>query len=163
MIERDSTLVLCVNTSSSAYAIIIIIIIITFSDKNTALKVYEATDGTEYLTSASFSDLRFIPNDTEFEDKPRDECTSRPGIAQPSSSQMRYNIVRLSLLGMRSIRAGRKPSTKLSLVQEPRLMRMISAPTSAETPDPTRRRTLKLMLRRWTMRMCPKIDEERTR
>ena len=31
---------------------------------------------------------------------------------------MRYIILRLSLLGVRRIRAGRKPSTKLSLVQE---------------------------------------------
>ena len=58
--------------------------VITFSDKNTALKVYEATDGTEYLTSANFFDLRFIPDDTEFEDKPRDECTSIPAGYRPT-------------------------------------------------------------------------------
>ena len=58
--------------------------VITFSDKNTALKVYEATDGTEYLTSANFFDLRFIPDDTEFEDKPRDECTSIPTGYRPT-------------------------------------------------------------------------------
>lgn len=58
--------------------------VITFSDKNAALKVYEATDGTEYLTSANFFDLRFIPDDTEFEDKPRDECTSIPSGYRPT-------------------------------------------------------------------------------
>ncbi len=58
--------------------------VITFSDKNTALKVYEATDGTEYLTSANFFDLRFIPDDTEFDDKPRDECISIPAGYRPT-------------------------------------------------------------------------------
>jgi hypothetical protein len=58
--------------------------VIEFSDKETAHKVYEATDGTEYLTSANFFDLRFIPDDTEFDDKPRDECTSVPAGYSPT-------------------------------------------------------------------------------
>ncbi|RYO77047.1 hypothetical protein DL766_008964 [Monosporascus sp. MC13-8B] len=44
------------------------------SDTNTAQKIYEATDGTEYQSSSNFIDLRFIPNDVTFDDEPRDEC-----------------------------------------------------------------------------------------
>ncbi|RYO93495.1 hypothetical protein DL764_007988 [Monosporascus ibericus] len=44
------------------------------SDTNTARKIYEATDGTEYQTSSNFIDLRFVPDDVTFDDEPRDEC-----------------------------------------------------------------------------------------
>ena len=53
------------------------------SDNVTAEKIYEATDGTEYLSSANFFDLRFIPDGTEFEDKPRDECDDVPSGYRP--------------------------------------------------------------------------------
>lgn len=48
------------------------------SDKNTAQKIYEATDGSEYLSSSNFLDLRFVPDDVTFDDEPRDECDSIP-------------------------------------------------------------------------------------
>jgi hypothetical protein len=50
--------------------------VVEFSDSKTAHAVYEAIDGTEYLTSANFFDLRFIPDGVTFDDKPRDECTA---------------------------------------------------------------------------------------
>jgi len=52
--------------------------VIICSDNNTAQDIYEATDGTEYLSSANFFDLRFIPDGVTFDDKPRDECTEIP-------------------------------------------------------------------------------------
>ena len=57
--------------------------VIVCSDNDTAQKIYEATDGTEYLSSANFFDLRFIPDGTEFDDKPRDECTAVPSGYKP--------------------------------------------------------------------------------
>ncbi|KAK4240558.1 Pre-rRNA-processing protein esf1 [Achaetomium macrosporum] len=54
--------------------------VVVCSDKNTAHKIYDATDGSEYLSSSNFLDLRFIPDDVTFDDEPRDECDSvRPG------------------------------------------------------------------------------------
>ena len=58
--------------------------VLVCSDNDTAQKIYEATDGTEYLSSANFFDLRFIPDGTDFEDKPRDECTSVPEGYRPA-------------------------------------------------------------------------------
>lgn len=58
--------------------------VITFSDPQIAHRVYEATDGTEYLTSANFFDLRFVPDDTEFDDVPRDECSAVPEGYRPT-------------------------------------------------------------------------------
>jgi len=58
--------------------------VIVCSDKETANHIYEATDGTEYLSSANFFDLRFIPDDVEFDDKPRDECDKVPTGYKPT-------------------------------------------------------------------------------
>lgn len=57
--------------------------VMIFSDKTSAQKVYEATDGTEYQSSSNFIDLRFIPDDTEFTDEPRDECEKVPEGYKP--------------------------------------------------------------------------------
>lgn len=53
------------------------------SDKNTAQKIYEATDGSEYLSSSNFLDLRFVPDEITFDDEPRDECESIPQNYKP--------------------------------------------------------------------------------
>ena len=58
--------------------------VIVCSDKETANHIYEATDGTEYLSSANFFDLRFIPDDVEFDEKPRDECDKVPTGYKPT-------------------------------------------------------------------------------
>jgi hypothetical protein len=57
--------------------------IMVCSDQNTAQKIYEATDGSEYLSSSNFLDLRFVPHDINFDDEPRDECHSVPSDYKP--------------------------------------------------------------------------------
>lgn len=69
------------------------------SDKDTARTIYEATDGTEYLSSANFFDLRFIPDGTEFEDQPRDECNTVPQGYKPTdfvTDALRQSKVKLT-------------------------------------------------------------------
>lgn len=59
--------------------------IIEFSSKEAAKQVYDAVDGTEYLTSANFFDLRFVPDDTDFsDDKPREQCDRMPDGYKPT-------------------------------------------------------------------------------
>jgi hypothetical protein len=49
--------------------------VITCSSPSLAKKLYDEMDGQEYLSSANFFDLRFVPDETDFsEDKPRDSC-----------------------------------------------------------------------------------------
>jgi hypothetical protein len=50
--------------------------VVICSDTSTAEKIYNACDGTEYLASSNFVDLRFVPDDVTFDDEPREECDS---------------------------------------------------------------------------------------
>ena len=59
--------------------------VLTFSNKATAKAIYDAVDGTEYLSTANFFDLRFIPEDMDFsQDKPRDACEQLPSGYKPN-------------------------------------------------------------------------------
>ncbi|KAH8680864.1 hypothetical protein BX600DRAFT_428841 [Xylariales sp. PMI_506] len=58
--------------------------ILVCSDPATAEKIYQATDGSEYMTSSNFLDLRFVPDDVTFDDEPRDECDSIPLDYRPT-------------------------------------------------------------------------------
>lgn len=59
--------------------------VITCSSTPVAESIYNAVDGTEYLTTANFFDLRFIPNDLDFsDDKARDECDDIPDGYRPN-------------------------------------------------------------------------------
>lgn len=54
------------------------------SSPSTAKALYDAMDGREYLSSANFFDLRFIPDDVNFDDeKPRDRCERVPDGYRP--------------------------------------------------------------------------------
>lgn len=59
--------------------------VITCSSTPVAEAIYEAVDGTEYLTTANFFDLRFIPDELDFsDDKARDECDNIPDGYRPN-------------------------------------------------------------------------------
>ncbi|TEY80912.1 hypothetical protein BOTCAL_0036g00400 [Botryotinia calthae] len=58
--------------------------VVVCSDEKTAENIYQKCDGTEYLSSANFFDLRFIPDGTEFDDEPRDECEQVPSGYKPT-------------------------------------------------------------------------------
>lgn len=59
--------------------------VITCSSTPVAEAIYNTVDGTEYLTTANFFDLRFIPNDLDFSnDKARDECDDIPDGYRPN-------------------------------------------------------------------------------
>lgn len=59
--------------------------ILTFSSASVAKHIYEAVDGTEYLHTANFFDLRFVPDETDFTgDTPKEECTQIPDDYKPN-------------------------------------------------------------------------------
>ncbi|KAI8630462.1 hypothetical protein F5Y19DRAFT_46976 [Xylariaceae sp. FL1651] len=58
--------------------------VVICSDISTAEKLYKACDGTEYLASSNFIDLRFIPDDVTFDDEPREECDATIANYQPT-------------------------------------------------------------------------------
>ncbi|KAI9883579.1 MAG: Sister chromatid cohesion protein 2 [Watsoniomyces obsoletus] len=60
--------------------------VLTLSSPEAAKALYDATDGTEYLTTANFFDLRFVPDNVPFEgDRVRDECSSIPDDYKPNN------------------------------------------------------------------------------
>jgi len=59
--------------------------VLTFSSKQTAKAIYDSVDGAEYLSTANFFDLRFIPEQMDFStDRPRDECNRLPLDYKPN-------------------------------------------------------------------------------
>jgi hypothetical protein len=59
--------------------------VLSFSSSTAAKVVYDAVDGTEYLSTANFFDLRFVPDETDFtSDKPREECKKIPEGYKPT-------------------------------------------------------------------------------
>ncbi|KAF2010077.1 hypothetical protein BU24DRAFT_400747 [Aaosphaeria arxii CBS 175.79] len=58
--------------------------VITCSSPNVAKSIYDNLDGREYLSSANFFDLRFIPDDTTFDEEPHDECSELPSGYKPN-------------------------------------------------------------------------------
>ncbi|KAK5046974.1 hypothetical protein LTR84_006916 [Exophiala bonariae] len=74
--------------------------VLTFSSPSVAEHVYSAVDGTEYLTTANFFDLRFVPDETDFStDIPKEECTTIPDDYRPNefvTDALQHSKVRLT-------------------------------------------------------------------
>jgi hypothetical protein len=58
--------------------------IIHCSSPAVAEQLYADMDGREYLSSANFFDLRFVPDDVSFDEKARDVCDSTPKDYKPN-------------------------------------------------------------------------------
>ena len=74
--------------------------VLTCSSSGVAKHIYDAVDGTEYLTTANFFDLRFIPDDVDFsKDNSRDECERMPDGYRPNdfvTDALQHSKVRLT-------------------------------------------------------------------
>jgi len=58
--------------------------VITCSSEPVAKALYDDMDGREYLSSANFFDLRFVPDEVEFDERPRDSCEHVPEGYRPT-------------------------------------------------------------------------------
>ncbi|KAJ2000047.1 pre-rRNA-processing protein esf1 [Coemansia thaxteri] len=66
---------------------------------STAHGIYKQCDGTEYEASANFFDLRFIPDDMEFDEQPKDESMHVPEKYEPldfASQALQHSKVKLT-------------------------------------------------------------------
>ena len=74
--------------------------VLSCSSISAAEAIYNAVDGTEYLTTANFFDLRYIPDETNFlDDTPRDECERIPDGYRPNefvTDALQHSKVRLT-------------------------------------------------------------------
>lgn len=74
--------------------------VLAFSSKEVAKSIYDAVDGAEYLSTANFFDLRFIPESMDFtDDRPRDECEHLPTGYKPNefvTDALQHSKVRLT-------------------------------------------------------------------
>ncbi|KAK3706921.1 pre-rRNA-processing protein esf1 [Vermiconidia calcicola] len=74
--------------------------VIACSNGRTAQSIYDNLDTREYLSSANFFDLRFVPDDVSFEDDSvHDECTKLPDGYKPNefrTEALTHSKVRLT-------------------------------------------------------------------
>lgn len=74
--------------------------VLTCTSIAVAEAIYNAVDGTEYLATANFFDLRYVSDETDFSgDKPRDECERIPDGYRPNefvTDALQHSKVRLT-------------------------------------------------------------------
>jgi hypothetical protein len=73
--------------------------VITCSSDSVAKSIYDSLDGHEYLASANFFDLRFVPDGTTFDQDPHDECDKLPDGYKPndfSTDALTHSKVKLT-------------------------------------------------------------------
>ncbi|ANZ74518.1 BA75_00102T0 [Komagataella pastoris] len=59
--------------------------VVTCDSIKTAKNIYINCDGTEYESTANVFDLRYIPDEMDFDDRPRDSCSSVPKNYKPNN------------------------------------------------------------------------------
>ncbi|CCH43799.1 Pre-rRNA-processing protein [Wickerhamomyces ciferrii] len=59
--------------------------VVTCDSVQTAKNIYDNCDGTEYESTANLFDLRYIPEEMEFDDEPRDSCNKIPTNYKPQT------------------------------------------------------------------------------
>ncbi|KAI9893186.1 MAG: pre-rRNA-processing protein esf1 [Vezdaea aestivalis] len=116
--------------------------VINFSTKEAAKEIYDATDGTEYLTTANFFDLRFIPDEMSFEeDAPRDMCERIPDGFRPTNfvtDALQHSKVKLTWDADDNVRkdlVGRAFSGSRSAIEENDLRAYLGASSSESSDD----------------------------
>lgn len=65
----------------------------------TAKSIYDNCDSTEYESTANMIDIRYVPEGMEFDDEPRDQCTSIPKNYKPlnfSTDALQHSNVKLT-------------------------------------------------------------------
>lgn len=65
----------------------------------TARNIYDSCDGTEFEATANFFDLRYVPDDMDFDDEPHDKCTLVPADYKPNyfvTDALQHSKVRLT-------------------------------------------------------------------
>lgn len=65
----------------------------------TARNIYDSCDGTEFEATANFFDLRYVPDDMEFDDESHDQCTMVPADYKPNyfvTDALQHSKVRLT-------------------------------------------------------------------
>jgi hypothetical protein len=74
--------------------------VIECDSERTAKALYDSMDGREYLSTANFFDLRFVPDETSFEeDQPHEECESLASGYRPNefkTEALTHSKVRLT-------------------------------------------------------------------
>ncbi|KAK6512083.1 pre-rRNA-processing protein esf1 [Arthrobotrys musiformis] len=73
--------------------------IVTCDTPTTANAIYTECDGAEFASTANFFDLRFVPDGTDFDDRPRDECSETPKKYKPvefSTDALQHSKVKLT-------------------------------------------------------------------
>nr|XP_034189805.1 ESF1 homolog [Osmia lignaria] len=61
--------------------------VVEFDSAETANKIYTECDGTEYESTSTRLDLRFIPDDMEFDQTPREVCDKLPELSKYQPKQ----------------------------------------------------------------------------
>lgn len=74
--------------------------VVTCDSENTASALYKDMDGREYLSTSNFFDMRFVPDEVDFDDdKPRDSCARIPDGYKPNefvTEALTHSKVRLT-------------------------------------------------------------------